>query len=153
MLRILMIFAFLSSSVAMGSSRQFGLGAIVGAPTGISASYQLTDSNRIAGALGWSLGDDVNYHIHGDFLLLRPGAVVIDEIPLDVYFGIGARIKDRDTNDKDDDFRLGARAPVGIYYHFEDPSIEVFGEFAFIMDVIESTALDFNLGLGARFWF
>lgn len=107
----------------------------------------------IDAALGWSLGDDVNYHIHGDYLFLRPGALDIDDISLDTYFGIGGRIKDRDTNDSEDDFRLGVRVPLGIHYKFDDPTIEVFGEIAFIMDIIESTTLDFNLALGGRYWF
>lgn len=141
------------SATSKASSGQLGLGAIIGAPTGVSVAYKLSSRNMIDGAFGWSLGDDVNYHIHGDYLFLKPNAFQIDDIPMDIYFGVGARIKDRDTNDKDDDFRLGVRVPIGIHYQFDDPTIEVFGELAPILDLIESTTLDFNLGLGARFWF
>ena len=153
MLQKLLIVLMFFSLPAWSKTGQFGLGFMVGAPTGISAAYKLSNKTMIDGAVGWSLGDDVNFHIHADYLWLKPGAFEIDEIPMNVYYGIGGRIKDRDTDDKDDDFRMGARVPIGIHYQFDDPPIEVFGEIALIMDVIESTAIDFNLGLGARFWF
>lgn len=130
-----------------------GLGAIIGSPTGLSAAYKLSDRNMVDAAFGWSLSDDVNFHIHSTYLFLKPNAFQIDDIDFNIYYGIGGRIKDRDTRDKDDDFRLGARAPVGVHYQFDDPRIEVFGEAALILDLIEETDVDFNLALGARFWF
>ncbi|MCB0406908.1 MAG: hypothetical protein KDD34_01815 [Bdellovibrionales bacterium] len=144
---------FFIQSVAFAESKKFGIGAILGAPTGISAAYSLGNNRSIDAAAGWSLGDDVNYHIHSTYLMHKPGAFEIDHIDIDIYFGIGARIKERDTDNKDEDFRFGARAPFGVHYMFDDPPVEIFGEIALILDVLEETDVDFNLGIGARFWF
>lgn len=151
------IFFLTISLLGFGSwgwaQEQFGVGVIVGAPTGFSGAYSLNDKSRIDFALGYSLADDVHYHIHSDYLFLKPKLFQIDNQDIDLYFGVGARIKDRDTDNNDDDFRLGIRGPMGLHYQFEDPNVEIFGEIALIFDFIEKTDVDFNLGLGARFWF
>jgi hypothetical protein len=147
------IFVLSLSTTAWASNGNIGLGAIIGSPTGISAAYKLSNRNAVDAAFGWSLSDDVNFHIHSTYLWLKPAAFVIDDIDINVYYGIGGRIKDRDTRDKNEDFRLGARAPLGVHYQFDDPPIEIFAEVALILDVLEETDVDFNLALGARFWF
>lgn len=151
-IKLFFVALLLAPGVSLG--QEFGLGFMIGNPTGVSVRKSLGSHNSVDGALGWSLGDDVDYHIHGDYLWHRPQVVDIDNILLDFYFGIGARLKDRDTDNNDDDeIRLGARVPAGLNYMFTDPSIEIFGELALILDVIESTAVDLNIAVGARYWF
>ena len=97
-------------------------------------------------------------YIHGDYLWLRNGGLNLDQVALDWYFGIGGRIiifdnDNRRRNDDDDDYRVGVRLPIGVGYTFRDPRIEVFGELALIMDVLESTDADIDGGIGVRYHF
>lgn len=151
---VIFLGAVLSLNPSAAKAGDFGLGIIIGAPTGVSGKYNLSPKNAIDGALAWDLGDDA-LHLHGDYLWHRKGDLRIDTVNLDWYFGVGGRIKFRDSKprDKDDDFRLGVRGPIGISYTFRDPRIEVFGELALILDLIESTDLDLDGGIGARYYF
>ncbi len=147
-----------SALMLFGFSAQadFGLGVILGSPTGISAKYTMSQSNAIDGAIAWDLDED-DIHFHGDYLWLKNKGLRLDRIALDWFYGIGGRLRmfdnDGRRNDDDDDFSLGVRAPIGIGYTFADPRIEVFGELALILDLIEDTDIDLDGGIGARFHF
>lgn len=136
------------------AAHPFGLGLVIGAPTGITAKYLLNRKQAIDAALAWDLGDS-HFHIHSNFLWHNRQALELDEVKLDVHYGVGARIVsyNRKPHSHDDDFRLGVRGPVGLGYTFQDPRIEAFGELALIMNFIESTSLGFDAGLGARYYF
>jgi len=144
------------------ASADFGLGLIIGSPTGISGKYTFSQKNAIDGAIAWDLGDDNDFYLHGDYLWLRNRDIHLDNVALDWFFGIGGRIvfidhhhhHHHDWDDEhDDDYLLGVRAPIGIGYTFRDPRIEVFGEVALIMNLVESTGIDLDGGIGGRFHF
>jgi hypothetical protein len=143
---------------AFSAHADFGLGVIIGSPTGVSGKYTFASDRAIDGALAWDLGDD-HIHFHGDYLWLKNRGIRLDSVALDWFFGIGGRLvlfSDNDNDrrdDDDDDFSLGVRAPIGIGYTFNDPRIEVFGEAALILDLIEETDVDLDGGIGARFHF
>jgi hypothetical protein len=136
----------------------FGLGVILGSPTGISGKYTFARDRAIDAALAWDMGDDDHLHFHSDYLWLRNREIHLDNVALDWYFGIGGRLvlldKDnRGRGDDDDEYKLGVRGPLGISYTFRDPRIELFGELALILNLIESTDVDIDGGIGARFHF
>jgi hypothetical protein len=65
----------------------FGIGLIVGEPTGISWKYQLSDRNALDGALGFSPFDRMRLHV--DYLWLsRP----FNERRLVLSYGVGLAI-------------------------------------------------------------
>jgi len=134
------------------SATEFGLGIVLGEPTGISANYRMSPRHSIDGAVAWDLSDD-DFHLHSDYLWLKPKALRLDEVALDVYFGVGGRMVFIDRRNEEDNFRLGVRGPVGLSYMFDDPRVEVFGELALTMNLIESTSIDLDGGLGARYYF
>ncbi len=149
----LIAFAVLCFSLA--AQADFGLGLIIGSPTGISAKLSQGRDNAFDAAMAWDLGGD-HFHIHADYLWLKNAGVRLDKVALDWYFGIGGRLVLLDNDNRrrdDDDYRLGVRAPIGIGYTFKDPRIEVFGELALILNLIESTSIDIDGGIGARFHF
>lgn len=136
----------------------FGLGLIVGEPTGISAKMYLSKANAIDGAVAWSLGDNDSFHLHSNYLWHKPRAFVLDGVQIDWFYGIGVRVITWDKNDKhwqdrDEDFAIGPRVPVGLNYTFSEVPIEVFGEIALALDLIPDTDVDLDLGIGARFYF
>ncbi len=127
---------------------QFGIGAMVGNPTGVNGKYWLSKTTAVDGNAGFSLGGHSNFNLHSDYLFHSLGALVFqDTHPLDVYYGIGGRMK------FDDDIELGVRLPVGLAHRMENDRADVFAELAPIVDFIGRTGLEISIGIGARYYF
>lgn len=133
----------------------FGLGLILGSPTGFSGKLYLNRKNAIDFALGFAFLNRRGVAVHADYLW-HPVMLATDEaffMPL--YFGVGARLLDHDRGNDDDDFHLGARVPVGILFDFKTVPIDVFLEVALVIDIIQDhgDVIDLNAGVGARYYF
>lgn len=143
----------LSLAPSLGfASQPFGLGIIIGAPTGFSAKYKLGRGHAIDGALAWAISGHTKMHLHADYLWVKPKALKLDSTGLDFFFGVGARLSTFEDRDEKET-RIGVRAPAGLSYQFRDPRIELFGEVALIMNLISSTSIDIDAGIGARYFF
>ena len=57
------------------------------------------------------------------------------------------------SKDHSGDLSFGPRAPIGLKYEMQDPSIEFFGEVAAVLDLAPTTNVDLDLGVGARYRF
>lgn len=138
------------------AAADFGLGVILGSPTGISFKYETARDHAVDAALAWDLGDE-HVHLHSDYLWLRNSAIHMKPHALDWYFGVGGRVvivHHKIPHDHhDDDYWIGVRGPIGIGYTFKDPKIELFAEVALIMNLLQSTSVDLDAGIGARFHF
>ena len=140
-----------SSAVEKGA---FGLGVILGEPTGIAAKLYLDDNTAIDAAAGIAvIGGGL--HVHGDFLWHPAVLEERDVFVLPVYVGVGARVNLRDN----DDFHLGARGVVGLLFDFKDIPLDVFIEMAPVVDYVftdlpEGGGINPNLNfaLGARYY-
>jgi hypothetical protein len=125
----------------------FGLGIILGEPTGVSAKVFLTDRTAVDMAAAWSFSDEAALHLHGDFLLHNFDLIEVEQGRLPVHFGIGARVK------FEDDSKFGVRIPVGLTYIFQSAPVDIFFEVVPILDLVPDTEFDLNAALGARFFF
>lgn len=133
----------------------FGLGVMIGDPTGISGKVYRSKTHAVDGAVSWALNGDY-FYLHGDHLWQKSAAFKLDRTALDFFFGLGVRLAFHDSSTSKttkNDFLLGVRGPVGLAYTFSDPRIELFGELALVMNLIKSTSVDFDGGLGARYYF
>lgn len=136
------------SATSFSQDRGFGLGVIIGEPTGISLKGWLSSKTAIDAGVAWSFYRDNAFHIHADYLLHAFDVFETRErIPL--YYGIGGRIKTA----RRDDARFGLRLVVGIGYMFRDAPVDLFLEIAPIVDLAPATELRGNAGFGARFFF
>ncbi|RJP82436.1 MAG: DUF3996 domain-containing protein [Candidatus Zixiibacteriota bacterium] len=141
----------------------FGLGIIIGEPTGVSAKAWLSDENALDFAAAWSLEGRDAFHFHADYLWHAFNVIKPDRGWMPIFFGIGARLlihdddhdrdHDDDDFDDDDDVHFGVRVPVGLEYIFVQAPVGIFLEVAPIVDLVPDTDLDFNAGIGARFFF
>ncbi|MBU0519026.1 hypothetical protein KKA00_04805 [bacterium] len=125
----------------------FGLGIIVGEPTGISGKLWTGQTVAFAAGAAWSFEGE-SLHLHLDYLLHNFDVIPVGVGQLPVYFGIGGRV-----NLQDDDTKIGVRIPVGLNYHFEEAPVDLFLELVPIMDMIPDTDFFLNGGLGLRFFF
>jgi hypothetical protein len=145
---ILLIVALASSSFAAGGN--FGLGVILGEPTGPCFKYWTSGSTAIDGAVAWSFSNDNSLHIHADYLYHRFDLIDVDTGRLPLYFGIGGRIRFAEGNN--DDF-IGIRVPIGLDYLFDNAPVDIFLEVVPVLDLAPDTDLDFNGAVGVRYFF
>lgn len=132
----------------------FGIGMVVGAPTGLSVKKWF-GNNAVDAAAGWS--SDA-FHVHADYLF-HDSSLTKGNVP--IHFGIGGRLKfeDEDHNkghhndDDDGDTRLGLRIPLGINYIFAKHPFDIFAEIAPVLDLVPETDFSLDAGVGVRFYF
>ena len=131
----------------------FGLGGMLGDPTAFSFKGHLGNSKYFDAALAYNTGPADEIYIHGDYIIERQEHFQIDDEVFNLYYGIGARLYVADTKKHKDELHFGPRVPIGVAYNIKDPSVEIFGEIAAIMDIAPETDVDIDLSIGARYWF
>ena len=167
-----MVLACLGSpSSARAEGGNFGLGVVIGTPTGVAGKWYLADSHAIDFAVGFSIIGAEGVHIHADYLWHPWHLASESKFDLGVYVGIGGRFLEHDRGnrffDDDDDFHIGPRAPIGLLFDFSRAGapIDVFIEAALGIDFIfdddnrngrgDHDGVDINLhaAFGARYYF
>lgn len=124
----------------------FGLGIIVGAPTGLSAKLWTTEYSAIDAALAWSFAGSGFLSLHSD-LLFHKYLIDVDQGSLPVYFGGGAKLVFASN------LEFGIRIPLGMAYQFESVPVEAFFELVPVFKLIPETAIDMDAGIGVRYYF
>lgn len=138
------------------ANKQFGVGLMVGAPTGLSGKYFFARATALDFGIGtirgWSNRDGLHAHVD---VLWHP-AVLINARPfvMPFYIGLGGRLFDYD-DDNNDDLALGLRVPIGIAFDFNNVPLDIFIEAAFVFDFINrGNRLDYlNPAVGIRYYF
>jgi hypothetical protein len=166
----------LSSSRAHAQDRPFGLGLMLGNPTGLSGKLYLGGKPfALQGGIGFidddfDRGDDDGFHLFVDAVWHPVILANTPSLTLPLYFGVGGRIIDDDDDYgcgnnvcTDDDTYIGVRVPVGILLDFKRVPLDVFFELALVVDFIEFDDDDFddddhdrahlNGAIGARYYF
>jgi len=139
----------LTAQTSAAQTSKFGLGIIVGEPTGVDAKWFLSGGNAIEAAAGWSLSSDNELHIQVDYLYHRYDLIKVDKGKLPMFFGIGGRIQFRENQDD----KVGIRIPIGLAYEFAGAPFDVFVEIVPILDLTPDTDFDLAGAIGGRFWF
>jgi len=138
-----------------------GVGIVIGEPTGVCAKLYLRDDQAIQGALGLTFVTG-GFQAHADYVFHPWILEERDAFTLPAYFGPGLRLlQHKAGRDGDDDFRVGARAVVGMLFDFKEIPLDVFVEVAGIAEyrfgsndpTINGFGLALNGGLGARYYF
>ncbi len=142
------VFFVLLSISSYSQTRGFGLGVVIGEPTGISAKYWLSNQNALDFALGYSFVRKERIHFHMDYLFHHQNIFRAEE-NIALYYGPGFRIRSVEG----DDARLGARFALGLVWLPRNAPVDVFVEIAPILDIIPATRFQINAGLGFRFFF
>lgn len=154
----LVVFILLSSiGIAMAkgpvkSGGAFGIGLVVGEPTGISWKAWNDREKAWDGALAWSFVDDY-LHLHVDHLWHDYKLIEVEKGQLPLYFGIGGTMWSGHRDNYDKHFNLGARGVVGLEYIFPEAPVDLFLELAPTLGLLPETGFDIQGGLGARIFF
>jgi len=138
----------------------FGVGLVIGEPTGISAKLYLDDDNAVQAAAGSAFVGG-GLQVHADYLWHPWILEERDSFTLPAYVGPGARfIYYQKGRDGEDFSAAGLRAVAGIVFDFKEIPLDVFVELAGVVEyrfapveADEGFALTLNAGLGARYYF
>ena len=144
---IFILLTAFSSGNAAAQDSSFGLGIILGEPTGISFKNWIGSSTAIDGGIAWSFYNNDSFHLHADYLVHNFNIFKVKKGKLALYYGIGGRVK---TEKKS---RVGVRIPVGINYIFGDAPLDIFFELAPVLDLVPSTEFGLTGGIGIRYYF
>ena len=129
----------------------FGLGVILGSPTGLSGKYWLSRETALDFAVGGALVDG-GLHIHADHLWHKELFKTKEKsLHFPFYIGVGPFLR---TNvGKNNQLGVGARVPFGASFTKSDLPLDVFLEIAPALRILEKPGFGFQVGLGARYYF
>jgi hypothetical protein len=133
--------------ISVEGSNGWGIGVILGEPTGISLKFWNGRTIAIDAALAWSFKQEDRFHLHMDWLFHNFNLLKVEEGKLPIYLGIGGRVKFTDET------RVGVRFPVGVCFIPQDIPIDVFLEIVPILDLAPETRFDINASIGIRYFF
>ncbi len=144
---ILMFIVIFFPCAVLAQDQDFGLGFMLGEPTGISFKKWTGSKTAIDGAVAWSFSGQNSLHLHADYLVHRFDLIKVEKGRLPLYFGLGARLKLEDRT------KFGVRIPVGVCYIFEEASLDVFFELVPMFDLVPDTGFEIAGSIGIRYYF
>ncbi|MBI1804875.1 MAG: DUF3996 domain-containing protein [Ignavibacteriae bacterium] len=148
----------LAPTAAPGQGK-FGVGFVVGDPTGVAWKYKLNANNALDGAIGFSPFD--RYRLHVDYLW---HSNPFHEQNLALHYGAGVafgfgRTEYIVVNDgrsryllRDQEIGFGVRGVIGLTYRVQQSPVELFFEAAPLVIVSPAGGMGVDVGLGVRFY-
>jgi hypothetical protein len=144
---VIVLFAVLAGLSFAESKHNFGIGVILGEPTGLSAKGWLSQTVGIDAGAAWSFTGGSFFQVHGDLLVHNFKLFTVDTGRMSLFYGVGGRIR------FDDNTTVSLRVPVGITYEFEKTPIELFLEVVPMLNLTPATEVDIAGGIGFRYYF
>jgi hypothetical protein len=147
-----------AAPAAGASSRAgFGLGVILGEPTGASMKLFFDEHSALQIHAAWDFTDAgiaviVDYLYHFDPIALESAVLA-----LPLYIGGGLKFVQRPSTTRrvtdGSKFQFGLRLPIGIACAFKKFPLELFLEVAPGLRLISATDFDIDGGVGVRWYF
>ena len=137
-----------------------GIGAFLGEPTGLDVKLGLSGRSSLDLLLGWyshwrNENFDNGAYFHATYLV-TPVVGHGRSVMVPLRLGIGAAIFD-DGGRFNDDLNLAARFPLQVGLMFRSTPLEIYGEVALKLTVIDTNndhpTVDLDGGIGIRFYF
>lgn len=145
----ILLLLFVCGQRAAAQDSGAGAGLIIGSPTGISGKYWLNQKNAIDAGVGYSLvSGSEKFTMHVDYIYHIPGLIETKE-DIPVYYGFGGRI----NAERHESASLGARGVIGAVWFIKKYPVDMFVEAAPVFNLLPETSLDFDIALGARYFF
>jgi hypothetical protein len=124
--------------------RDFGLGIILGRPSGVTMEFGLAANQSIDLAIGIDAFRGERFYVHGNYLFyLSP--VVQGQADLSPYLGAGIFVSSGS--------RGGIRVPFGFSLDFQAAPLKLFIEVAPHLRLFDEVDLDFGVAGGFRYFF
>ena len=139
-----LLWVFQPAAYAQSAEDTFGIGIMLGEPSGITIKKWLSEKTAFDLGAAWSLSGEEAIHIHSDFLIHVPFP---DTPKLAFYYGIGGRVILSDTP------HTGVRVPIGLNFIFTRVPFDSFVEIVPIVDISPETGVAGNGAIGIRYYF
>jgi hypothetical protein len=157
-----------AAQAAPAASQDFGIGFVLGNPSGLSAKLPAGginafhfilayDQGRGWGNRGWDgerCGPNYNnndcdgrLYVGGDYVWYNYNAIPVSKGRLPLFYGPGVWVSTADNTS------VGIRFALGLEYQFATAPFDIFFEIAPGVRVIPNTQGYVSSGLGARFYF
>lgn len=139
----------LLTSTIYSQEKGFGIGVLIGEPTGISGKYWLSANDAIDFGVAYSfISSNSEFSFHTDYLYHLKDLIKSDHNILPYYgFGLRLRLREHDSG------KFGVRGVAGILWLFDSIPVDLFFEFAPSFRLLPNTGLDLDIGLGGRYYF
>lgn len=126
----------------------YGVGLILGEPTGISAKYWLDNESALNAGLAYSFTTaNKGFSLHLDLINHLPSNIYPKEnIPF--YYGFGVRIRSKARTSGS----LGVRGVAGLVWQHKKYPVDIFAEVAPVFQLLPETNLLFDLAIGGRYY-
>ena len=124
----------------------FGLGFIIGDPTGISMKFWTKETNALEIAAGWEKKET---ELHADYLWHNFDLLPVKNGRLPVFYGLGIEVKLKE----DEDNEIGIRTIAGLEYLFDAVPLDFFLEVAPVLQLTPESKVKGEAALGFRFFF
>jgi hypothetical protein len=149
MRRLLLLIALLALLGTAGTWAigNFGLGIIMGQPTGLAAKQWMGVNTSLDAAVAWSFLHQGALYFHTDLQFHTFGSQPLGGGRLGVYVGVGGRVLVSDT------VNLGFRVPLGVLYLFAGVPLDLFVELSPTLELFPATAMSGGAAMGLRYYF
>lgn len=148
-----------TASATEVGSRPFGLGVVLGDPTGLSAKLYLGGpANAVDFALAfdtYSNNGATNgwMYFHATYLIHPSVLAKPNGFEMPWHVGVGGYILSDEFQSSNDRDAFGVRVPIGLDFNLDDLPLQFFGDIALRVNLFPDTDIDFDLGIGARYYF
>jgi hypothetical protein len=162
LLVLVFILPFLSQRNAYSAEdvSRFGIGAVLGEPTALTAEAEFDSRNSIDGNFGYTWGHSVL--LSADYLFHFPGAFSTDSDfinQLSPYVGVGPELRFYSAghhaiiSSNDAGTVFSARIPLGLGWNIPKSAVKLYVEIAPVLDLVPGLDANMEAGIGARFYF
>ena len=139
--------AQMTQPAPMVQGGRFGLGFVLGEPTGVNAKLWRGRDLALVGGLAWSFVHDGATTLYGDFIWHHFGLFDLESGALPLYVGAGARLQFENES------RFGIRTVVGFDYIFARSPFDAFFELVPTFDVAPEADVTLTAAVGFRYFF
>jgi hypothetical protein len=149
-----LLFVGMMTGIASATDTNFGLGFMLGVPTGISARIATSNTNAVDLLLGYDLyshgvnGQTGVLYLGGDYLWYNYSLIPVSEGKLPVYYGPGIQ-----ATFSNDHSSVGIRGVLGIEYQFANAPFDLFLEVGPGINIVPNTDGNISAGFGTRYFF
>lgn len=149
LLKTCLITILLIASIPAFSQYKNGAGVMLGSPLGVSLAHYTRDGKMIDLVFSFSRGGE-SFRIHSDYTFMKKNAFKFEDHSYHVYYGAGIKyVSGKDGKENE----LGIRVPGAIFARMEKAPVEFALEVAPVINVVETTAFELDLGLIIRYMF
>ena len=148
-----LLIVFFQYKILFAEREKFGIGFILGDPSGLTGKIIIDEISAIDLGIGDSLGE--GYYLYGDLLIHSNEIIPAERFLTYIGIGIGFHHFEKERRIKDDieENRIGVRVPFGVEYLTPNVPFGIFIELVPELRISPEVDFGFRAGLGARFYF